>query len=91
VLCEGVEFHVFDRNADLVYAGMVLYAIIKKIHPQFELLPPFKEGSHRFINLLVGDIYLEQDIIDLKQIKQRFEESETAFKRLKEKYHLYEL
>jgi uncharacterized protein YbbC (DUF1343 family) len=70
---------------------MVLYAIIKKIHPQFELLPPFREGSHRFINLLVGDNLLEQEVIDLTQIKQRFEESEASFKHLKEKYHLYEL
>lgn len=91
VLCEGIEFHVFDRDADLVYAGMVLYAIIKKIHPQFELLPPFREGSHKFLNLLVGDAFLEQDNIDLHQIKKRFEESEASFKHLKEKYHLYEL
>lgn len=90
-LCAGIEFHVMDHEkADLVYAGMVLFKIIKDIHPEFELLPPFREGSHPFINLLVGDTFLS-DVIDLKKIKEKLMTDQLKFVQLKEKYHLYAL
>jgi len=92
VLCAGVEFHITDLNkADLVYAGVVLFKIIQASHQEFELLPPFREGSHRFINLLVGDSFLDKDKIDLDHIKHVFDTNEKTFMKLKEKYHLYAL
>lgn len=88
-LCAGIEFHVMDHlKADLVYAGMVLFKIIKESHQEFELLPPFREGSHKFINLLVGDSFLSEDV-DLKKIKEKLMADEKKFSQLKEKYHLY--
>ena len=90
-LCAGIEFHVMDHEkAELVYAGMVLFKIIKDIHPEFELLPPFREGSHPFINLLVGDTFLSE-AIDLKKIKEKLMTDQIKFSQLKEKYHLYAL
>lgn len=91
-LCAGFEFHVLDPiNADLVYAGMVLFTIIKEKHQEFELLAPFKQGAHRFLNLLVGHSFLEQDTIDLHQLKNTLDKDYKEFMKLKETYHLYAL
>lgn len=91
-LCAGVEFYVTDKQEpNLVFAGMVLLKIIKDLHQEFEFLPPFREGTHRFINLLVGDDFLSQDVIDLEKIKEKMDADRIAFSTLKEKYHLYAL
>ena len=90
-LCAGIEFYVTDhQKADLVFAGMVLFKVIKDLHKEFELLPPFREGSHKFLNLLVGDSFLSEDI-DLQKIKEKMRADEAKFSMTKEKYHLYAL
>ncbi len=90
-LCAGVEFYVLDHEeAELVYAGMVLFKVIKDVHQEFELIPPFREGSHKFLNLLVGDSFLDGDI-DLESIKQKLDLDQKKFYMIKEKYHLYAL
>lgn len=91
-LCHGLEFIVTcDQEADLIYAGMVLFKIIEKIHPEFEILPPFREGSHPFIQLLVGDQFLQHKMIDLDAIKQKLTNDAQTFQTLKEMFHLYDV
>jgi len=91
-LCNGVECVVTDdEQVELVFAGMALYKIIEKIHPEFEVLPPFREGSHPFIQLIVGDQFLQHDTIGLEAIRQKLKHDEDKFQRIKEHYHLYEV
>jgi uncharacterized protein YbbC (DUF1343 family) len=91
-LCAGVQVYITDKNqADIVYGSMVLFNVIKELHQEFELLPPFKEGAHRFLNLLVGTDFLSKEHIDLKTIKQKMNADKFTFSKIKEKYHLYAL
>lgn len=91
-LCAGIEFHVTNTlQANLVYAGMVLLKIVKETHQEFKFLPPFKEGSEPFINLLVGDSFLQEDNIDLNMIKEKMDKDQKTFYQLKETYHIYAL
>lgn len=91
-LCNGFEFVVTnDDEAELVFAGMALYKIIEELHPEFDILPPFREGAYPFIQLLVGDQFLQHDVISLDAIRQKLKNDEQAFQHIKEQYHLYEV
>jgi uncharacterized protein YbbC (DUF1343 family) len=54
--CQGVQVHVTDRDAlQAVELGLHLVKAARDQNPEpFKFLPPYKEGSHCFFDLLAG-------------------------------------
>jgi len=89
-LCGGVQLHITD-NRDLrpVETGVELLYAVKKMFPDFAFLPPVKEGSRPFIDLLGGDKLYRGDSVDVKELLAQFREESRVFAQGKRPYHLY--
>jgi len=93
-LCCGVQLHVTDRRAlQPVATGFILLDTIRRHHEDFRFLPPVKEGSRPFIDLLCGEkLYGEgQDFVsmDVSDILERFHDESEMFADMKRQYHMY--
>ncbi|MBM7566837.1 exo-beta-N-acetylmuramidase NamZ family protein [Paenibacillus sacheonensis] len=89
-LCGGVQLHITDARAVLpVDTGVTLLYAIKENYEAFAWLPPFKEGSRPFIDLLGGDNLYRADAVDVPAMLAQFREESRAFADRKQRYHLY--
>jgi len=71
-----------------VETGLTLMYTMKRNYEEFSYLPPIKEGSRPFIDLLCGDkLYREE--AGLVEKLEKFREESRDFAREKQKYHLY--
>jgi len=90
-LCRGIEIFVTDKETfQPVFTGFTLLKLIKDHHQAFEFLPPFKEGHHPFIDLLVGGPYLRDETWTIESLKKKMTDDADAFKKMKRRYHLYD-
>lgn len=88
--CAGVQVHVLDKRAVRpIDVGVNLMFTIKKNYEQFSFLPPFKEGSRPFIDLLGGDSLYRETQVDVPAMLEQFREESREFARRKQQYHLY--
>ncbi|MBD0382680.1 exo-beta-N-acetylmuramidase NamZ family protein [Paenibacillus sedimenti] len=88
--CSGVQIHVLDaRMIQPLETGITLMHTIKTNYEQFSFLPPVKEGSRPFIDLLCGDKLYRDDTVDLPDLLERFREESREFAQMKQQYHLY--
>jgi uncharacterized protein YbbC (DUF1343 family) len=88
--CGGVQLHVLDSRAIRpLETGITLMYAIRRNYEQFAFLPPFKEGSRPFIDLLCGDTVYRDDHLDVLAMLEQFREESRAFTRMKQQYHLY--
>lgn len=88
--CAGVQLHVLDQRAFRpVETGVHLLFTIKNNYEQFSFLPPFKEGSRPFIDLLGGDNMYRAETVDVPALLEKFREESEQFKQMKKQYHLY--
>lgn len=90
-VCAGVQIYVTDiRAVRPVETGVNLLYAIKDLHEPFAFLPPVKEGSRPFIDLLGGDnVYRRSESADVPAMLEAFREESRAFAERKRPYHLY--
>lgn len=88
-LCAGIQIYVTDAlSYRSVETGVTLMYTMKRNYEEFSYLPPVKEGSRPFIDLLCGDkLYREE--AGLAEMLEKFREESRDFAREKQKYHLY--
>lgn len=88
-LCAGIQIYVTDAlSYRSVETGLTLMYTMKRNYEEFSYLPPVKEGSRPFIDLLCGDkLYREE--AGLVEMLEKFREESRDFAREKQKYHLY--
>lgn len=88
--CAGVQIHVLDNRAVRpIDIGVTLMYTIKNNYEQFSFLPPFKEGSRPFIDLLGGGSHYRDTGVDVPVMLEQFREESREFARRKLPYHLY--
>lgn len=89
-LCHGVQLHITDnrilRPLDI---GVILMYTIKQNYEEFTFLPPIKEGSRPFIDLLGGDNIYRDKWVEVPEMLERFREEGREFEHMKQAYHLY--
>jgi uncharacterized protein YbbC (DUF1343 family) len=88
--CSGVQVHVLDNRAiKPLETGISLLYTIKNNYEQFAFLPPVREGSRPFMDLLCGDNVYRQDDVNVPDLLQQFREESQTFAQVKQQYHLY--
>lgn len=89
-LCGGVQIYITDRHKiKPLEVGVNLLFAIRDRYEQFSFLPPIKEGSRPFIDLLGGDSVYRTDGIPAKRLLEQFAEESKQFAAMKQQYHLY--
>lgn len=90
VLCHGVQLHVTDvHKLQPLATGITLLHMIQHNYEEFAYLPPLREGSRPFIDLLCGDKLLHAGEWDIQSLLASFEEESRRFSVMKKGYHLY--
>ncbi|GAA3409019.1 DUF1343 domain-containing protein [Paenibacillus hodogayensis] len=94
-LCGGVQLYVREPGIyEAVRSGLYLLAHIRELHPDhFAWLPPFKEGSKSFIQLLTGSDTVPDTLrgpADAERIAGEWEREAAAWSKTREPYLLYE-
>src|SRR5690606_31808303 len=90
VLCGGVQIYITDRKAvKPLEVGVTLLFTIRDLYEQFSFLPPIKEGSRPFIDLLGGDSIYRKANIEAGQLLEQFAIESEQFNKIKQPYHLY--
>ncbi|WP_018753234.1 exo-beta-N-acetylmuramidase NamZ family protein [Paenibacillus sanguinis] len=89
-LCGGVQIYITDIHAlKPLEVGVHLLFAIRDRFEEFCFLPPMKEGSRPFIDLLGGDSVYRTENIQAKPLLEQFAEESGQFARTKQAYHLY--
>jgi len=89
-LCGGVQIYITDiHKLKPLEVGVSLLFTIRDSYEQFSFLPPIKEGSRPFIDLLGGDNMYRTDGIQAKRLLEQFAEESKQFAVMKQQYHLY--
>lgn len=90
-LCQGVQLYITDARAIRpVDVGVEMLFAIKGLYPVFAFLPPLKEGSRPFIDLLGGDKVYREDDVDVPALLEQFHTESREFSLRKQDYHLYD-
>lgn len=88
--CRGVQLHITDDRAFQPFeTGVRLLFTIKNNYEEFSFLPPIREGSRPFIDLLGGDSVFRQEPIDVEEKLEQFREESRAFAEMKKQFHMY--
>jgi uncharacterized protein YbbC (DUF1343 family) len=90
-LCKGVQVHLTDkRRVKPIELGIhLLYEVMDMDRENFKWIPPFKEGSHHFIDLLSGTDEVRNRKFEAEVFIEKWRRESNEFKKLKEKYHIY--
>ncbi|MEK3794476.1 DUF1343 domain-containing protein [Paenibacillus sp. FSL R7-0204] len=89
-LCGGVQLYITDRQViKPLEVGVTLLFTIRDMFEPFAFLPPVKEGSRPFIDLLGGSSVYRTKNIQAKQVFEQFAEDSRQFAQMKQQYHLY--
>lgn len=94
-LCGGVQVYVTGpKEYEAVRSGLYLLEQIQEMYPeQFGWLPPFKEGSKSFIELLTGSDVVRQTLHEpgaAGRIADEWEREAAEWAKTREPYMLYE-
>lgn len=89
-LCHGVQLHITDQRALRPFeTGVSLMYTMKRNFDKFSFLPPLKEGSRPFIDLLGGDCVYRDEQVDVPKLLEQFREESREFSLMKQEFHLY--
>ncbi|MCR8657214.1 exo-beta-N-acetylmuramidase NamZ family protein [Paenibacillus endoradicis] len=89
-LCGGVQIYITDIGAiKPLDVGVTMMFTIRDLYEQFSFLPPVKEGSRPFIDLLGGDNIYRTEHVQAKELLERFAAESNQFAQMKQQYHLY--
>ncbi|WP_054958547.1 exo-beta-N-acetylmuramidase NamZ family protein [Paenibacillus dakarensis] len=90
-LCRGVQVHITDQRAlRPLETGVHLMYTIKNNYEDFSFLPPLREGSRPFIDLLGGDQIYRSESVNVPELLEQFREESREFEQMKREFHLYE-
>ncbi len=90
-LCQGIELFITDKKRfKPVETGMTLIYLIKELHSEFEILPPYKKGFNQMIDLLTGDDIVRTNRLSLQDLLKKIKVDSETFKKMKVRYHLYD-
>ncbi|MNR59442.1 hypothetical protein D3C85_1807010 [compost metagenome] len=78
-----------NRAVRPIEVGVTLMYTIKENYEQFTFLPPLREGSRPFIDLLGGGSYYREGQVDVPALLEQFREESRVFAQRKLQYHLY--
>lgn len=89
-LCRGVQLHITNyREIRPLEVGIRMLFIIQQQYESFSFLPPLKEGSRPFIDLLCGDRIYRDPNVNVDALLEQFRSESEAFAHMKQQYHLY--
>lgn len=90
-LCHGVQVHVVNpQEVRSVTVGISLLYEIHVAYPeQLEFLPPYKEGSRPFMDLLAGNDRLRGFPVSQQELLESYAADAAVFTERKQQYHLY--
>lgn len=89
-LCGGVQIYITDKQlVRPLQIGVTLLFTIRDLYEQFSFLPPIKEGSRPFIDLLGGDSIYREKNVQASQLLEQFAVESEQFAQMKQQYHLY--
>lgn len=89
-LCGGVQIYITDLAlVKPLEVGVQLLFAIRDMFEGFQFLPPIKEGSRPFIDLLAGDNVYRAAGVQAEQLLQQFAAESESFAKRKKQYHLY--
>ncbi|URN92457.1 MAG: DUF1343 domain-containing protein [Candidatus Pristimantibacillus lignocellulolyticus] len=89
-LCGGVQLYITDLGAiKPLEVGVTMLFTVRDLYEQFSFLPPIKEGSRPFIDLLGGDNIYRTKHVQAKELLEQFAEESNQFAQIKQQYHLY--
>lgn len=89
-LCGGVQIYITDLQVlRPLEVGVTLLFTIRDLYEQFSFLPPVKEGSRPFIDLLGGDNMYRTENMQAKQLLEQFAAESKQFAEITQQYHLY--
>ncbi|MEF3307090.1 exo-beta-N-acetylmuramidase NamZ family protein [Paenibacillus sp. GYB003] len=94
-ICSGIQVYVTDpKTYQPVRTGLYLVEQVQKMHPDhFAWLPPFKEGSKSFIQLLTGSDVVPQTLHEPgagEKIADEWDKEAAEWAKTREPYLLYE-
>ncbi len=91
VLCKGIELILTDKLLfEPVKTGFILLDLIKRHHEEFDYIPPFTKGGHRFIDLISGDDFVRKDSLSIDEILEKIKQDSKEFAIKKRRYHIYD-
>lgn len=90
-LCHGLQVHVANpHQVRSVEVGINLFYEIHNAYPgEFKFLPPYKEGSRPFMDLLAGNASLRDFPLGKEELLESYARDAAEFSKRKEQYHLY--
>ena len=89
-LCHGVQVHITNRRAFKPFeTGLRLLWEIRQTHEEFAFLPPWKEGSPAFVDLLLGTDALRREDFEPERFLKEQEDKVKAFENAVKPYLLY--
>lgn len=89
-LCGGVQLYITDlQTLKPLDVGVTLLFTIRDLYASFAFLPPLKEGSRPFIDLLGGDSLYRDATVQADQLLEQFAEESRQFAQEKQRYHIY--
>jgi uncharacterized protein YbbC (DUF1343 family) len=90
-LCEGIELLLVDRKEfEPVKTGFILFDIVKRLHNEFDFIPPFKKGNPHFIDFLNGSDFLRKGTMTLEEQLSKIKKDTNTFKNIKRRYEIYD-
>jgi len=88
--CGGVQIYITDIGLiKPLDVGVTMLFTIRDMYEQFSFLPPVKEGSRPFIDLLGGDRIYRKEQVQAKELLEKFAQESEQFAEMKQQYHLY--
>lgn len=89
----GIQIHIIDyRKCDLISIQFNFLSVLKKFHPDIDVIALSHESRISMINKVLGSdkiIPVFTAKYDYKDVKNYFASAENNFRKLSEKYYLY--
>jgi len=90
-LCGGVELHILDRRAfKPIKTGVSMLYTVRDLYPEFEYLPPYREGGRPMMDYNTGNTYIREGKYTVDEVMEIYAKESMEFINIKSKYHLYE-
>lgn len=90
-LCNGIQLHVTDRTIFNAFeTGVWLVDIIRKLHKEFEFLPPMKQGGRPFIDLLLGTDAIRSENFNASAFFVEQRKKVAEYQQIIKQYALYD-
>lgn len=89
--CHGIQIHIRDaRVFRPVKTGWTIFTVIREMYPdEFQINPPWREGSPTMLQYNTGCDYVQDGSRDLEELYVIIERDSEIFTKTRERYLLY--